>query len=492
MHTSNRANAVSDRLDYFVRPSSNTAVEDRSRGNALSIANHRVLCSRPDAVLSVNVEDVRGLCVGLMTDPSSGTSGSRALEIAARKYAADGDFARAVEGLCGRFLIILERAGSLTVAGDAACTLPVFYATACNGLILASDPGQVAEAVGASVDPVLKSFCSTTIGGLGINHWPGDLTEFEGVRTLTSNVAIQWKKGTLSIFRLYPRESRNECSVEEAVEECSQILARTAKTIASQDRPVVCYLSGGLDSRLTLAALRDVIDAVTFVTFGGRGNANRDLASVKQLARDLRLRHVEVERDYDLTSLKLDSPIILRSSVSEVGRRFFRKRFRIPPDFGFEPWMLTPIYKRVFPRGRWRGYLDQVFRAWTHRVLYDDVSAKGFDGFDFAYWEHRVPTWQSGVLRSLESYSASPISLFANRSLLHQLLRSPDPSRDGDALQRGIVQTLWPRALDSPIVPNFGRKAAIREVSEATYFDVYGLVTRLSSKTLVTAADQDA
>lgn len=460
-------------IDYACSSPNRVSAISSVGGAVAQLRRVSVWCSRPDQLTAHNGPDCSVALVGLAFNASSGLHGERLVRAAAAASTDLDEFAKFVDELTGRYVLFIEDASGLRVVADAAATLPVFYTESGTDPVVAARPSTLASICPVAPNPVVRTFRKDWFARRGITHLPADLTEYVGVRMLTPNVVLRWRDGKAHLDRAFPHEPRVDAAVGDVVSEACQWLSASAEYLPNLGRPIKCSLSGGVDSRLTLAALRAVRSDVTFFTFGGDDNASRDTTAATGLAQALRLRHVVTRSKAERLDVGESEAVLLRSSISEVTRAFFRRKFRLSNDFGFHVRIMAPIYKRVPPWSRWAAYLEREFGDWATRTASMSARDANYDPFDMLYWEHRVGTWQSGVLQSLEHSGDSPMVLFANRALLRCLLRAPLSARRDDSLHEAIVRRLWPSAMDVPFVKNFGRKALVREATEAAYLRAY-------------------
>lgn len=440
--------------------------------------------------------------LGHLYNPFRSLVGSKAVDLLAISLSIGyGDFLVAVNELSGRFVLMVVSDSGITVIPDACASLPVAYAFHNGELVLSSHPFYIGNLLRLPDDPIIKSLSQTKFYRMGIRHCPADLTEVQGVNFLTPNLSLRcWKKG-FYIQRIFPSSQRIGQEPEHIVEQVSQALKSAADCLVRFDKPIRCALSGGVDSRLTLAASVNQRVNFQFFTFAGEGNSSRDLQCTKKLSQDLLLKFEEISlgdekpdeefgnlyrRLQPKTRLANAQEVFLRSeyfgihdafevrsSISEVTRNFIKRKFHID-KLPLASDYMVPLYKRVPFSMKWHNTIAQAFEAWIKRSRFTDVEKYGYDWLDFYYWELRVGTWQSLVLQDADYYT-NPTVIFNNRKLLEMMLSSPEEYRKDDALQVMIMECMDADVLQQPLVKNFGRMAKAREFVESGYLKSYGV-----------------
>ena len=413
----------------------------------------------------------------------------------------DGKFLDYLDQLSGRFLVIVAKAnGDIQVIADACATLPVCYYADSKHLCLSSHAALIQTSFKLADSELISELAKTRFYNIGIRHCPPGLTEVDGVHMLSPNQRLSYfsKTGDLRFERIFPRDVRKELPLNEVVEQLADGLRRSMQCLVDYDKPLLCALSGGVDSRVSLAATQKVRERVKFFTFAGKGNAERDVACTQALAKELDFVFTPIilpEVDDDdfastyrrlqgvtrapnaketlqrLTHFGCQNAFEIRSSVSEIARSFIKRKFHIDQT-ALTPGVMVPLYKRVPFSKSWHKRLEALFKDWIEKTEFSEVSVAGYEWLDFYYWEFRVGSWQSLVLQDADYYT-NPTVIFANRTLLKLMLSVPERYRANDELQKRIMLALDDRSLNVPLVKNFGRKAAMREALESSYFTLY-------------------
>jgi len=378
-----------------------------------------------------------------------------------------------VDRLSGRFVLVVHADGAVRVLHDACGMKTLFYDAdhACAG----SHAELVAQHVGAPERPAWQEWAEV---GLLRRGSAGLETPFEGVRFLTPNTLLDLS--ARCVERYFPRADLRPRTLDEA----SEIVRRAATVqveslFRSRDR-VLCGLTGGLDTRTTLALLGPHRDRMTFMTYRSeKAGSIEDADCATRIARVLHLDH-EV---FELRPAKGSEEASAYDEFAAIYARntLYRRRPRVAFQF----------FRRY--RGKFdlllKSHLGEISRApsWYHhrltvpeirsgrdmaalhggkkggsdpgiRAAFDDFYARthfddtrNFHRIDLFYWEHRMGTWASTV--AMEGDPAFDTHLLLNaRAVLTAMLGVSLPMREKAALFHQIIADSLPELAELPLV----------------------------------------
>jgi hypothetical protein len=375
-----------------------------------------------------------------------------------------------MDSLLGRFAIVAEIGGQRIAFNDAAATRTVYFARYNGKIALSSHATLLAGMldIAPRTGPVRL-----------IRHWPANETVYPGVRQIIPNFALYLESGSLR--RFWPREERATMPLEEAIDRAESLLVRAAECVASKWRPAVS-LTGGLDSRTTLAAFKG-IPIATFTYWNAVKNA-RDLIVARDIAYRAGVPHAlmdcftkRVRPPRILAQMPeyrhIDSPLSLvqehfsgpgwmhvRSNLAEIGRAFWRKSRVVSRSPRLTPELMTRL---VRPRkGRRlsdedRAYAERSFAEFLPVLGYQENAdgepeLLGYDGWDLYYWEHRMSSWHGPLVLGTDLIFDTMI-LFNSRAFLKTVLSVPLDLRREGVIYSEIVRRRLPEIADIPINP---------------------------------------
>jgi hypothetical protein len=401
-------------------------------------------------------EDLSSIAAGLLRAKATG-----------REALLDG-----IDRLSGRFAVFYEHGGETYVQSDAAAMRSVFYGRRDGRTYAASHAHLVADQVGTAP----SAFPDPQAIRQEHNAYalPGRITPFARVFALTPNTELEF--AAAEPRRCFPREDPVPRTVPEAVDDVLPLLQRQIELLAARD-PLVVSLTGGLDSRTTLALTRPVADRVDYFTYdadGGEGESKRamraDAAAAREITAALGLRHHSIMPLFDAppeplaavmdrNSKRVSAPELyathrqyeggcrglhIRSNLYEIARAFYRGK-REQPD------MLTAEHMARLLTGRETTphAFAAAFAEFIDAVDFDRAQRR-YDPLDLYYWEHRCGVWLAA--HHIESDVAfDTFTVFNSRRILEPLLAIPLEERISGAAFVEIIRRTWPELLKFPV-----------------------------------------
>ncbi|MDA1266720.1 MAG: hypothetical protein O2816_16700 [Planctomycetota bacterium] len=188
----------------------------------------------------------------------------------------------ALERLAGVYVLVHVAGGEANVYTDPGGMMGVVFEPG----IAASSPALLPR---ISRDESLDAVY--TFGGTD-DWYPGSLTPFRGVRALLANHVLDVDTGAMT--RFWPTEAPRGRSQDDALDRAAALLRGHMQSLVYR-RPCLVSLTGGRDSRLSLATLRDCHDQVAFFTIATPGVKACDQEIPAELAERFELRHLFVD-----------------------------------------------------------------------------------------------------------------------------------------------------------------------------------------------------
>jgi len=202
-----------------------------------------------------------------------------------------------VERFRGMFAFALydTKQGTLFIARDRLGIKPLYYSMVGNRLVFASEVKPVLLARGglASPEPAAIDFFTA------VGYVPGEDTMFQGVKKLLPGHVLHWKPGqaTPRIDRYWdvPDGPARKLSLDEASEEFQALLRESVRLRLISDVPLGAFLSGGVDSSVIVAQMRELTTSPvkTFSIGYGDSPEHNELPHARAVAEHLGTDHVE-------------------------------------------------------------------------------------------------------------------------------------------------------------------------------------------------------
>ena len=418
-------------------------------------------------------------------------------------------FWKKVNQLTGVFTLCWFEEEGLTVVGDATGMQTTFYSSADQYYYVSSHTNLIGELLSLQWNPYVERLVSYPFFKLLGNSLPGDLTQFNGVKRLVPNHYIQYKGLTWRHYRFYWPHTA-DISREEIVERCADILHNNLKLIATKwPRPSIS-LTGGCDSKTTLACANGLYDRFSYFSYISSEAERVDALAAHSICDALKLQHLiyEIpEEDAELKHIEETRKILrwntgdirtsnpndvrkrsyfaniddfdveVKSWASEIGRAYYSKRFHGKKDFGKRPTprACTTLYKFFFHDRKLVKETDAVFEGYLEH-FFEQAEQNPLPWQEQFFWEFRVPSWNGLVITGEHRYSFDITIPYNNRMLLELLLSVPIKDRILDYIYIEIRKKMNPMIDEPGIAVTNLNHTKKREIAENIYYVIHSKV----------------
>ena len=391
----------------------------------------------------------------------------------------DDTFFHYLDNLSGRFLILVASQSRHFVLQDAAGNRTVFYSKSLDHFFISSHAQIIADINKYSVPGERKNFIQHMGAGNGraLRHFPGLLTPYCEISMLTPNTYLNIDD--FSVQRFFPRqEIKREKLSPVFIDELSELFTQQI-TLLSQKFKLSVSVTGGTDSRLTLASTKHLKDDIFYFTYRFSISHVLDALLAQKMCNRLGVDHHLIEGKnwvsdkneaafldifhkntaymragiQGLVTKKLleslpTNSLHIKSNVSEIVRARYRRSAYLAPQKEVAPQILSQFYG-IYPRSK---FCINGFKEFIETTHLTRPSIFNYDYFDLFLWEHRMGCWQS--LAILDSDMAhDTYILYNNRTILKKMLSVDFRHRATDGLHRKLIKNLWPEVLQDPINP---------------------------------------
>lgn len=377
----------------------------------------------------------------------------------------------AIDELSGRFALLLISAQGIGVLNDAFGARSVFYrAQGC--IAIASHAALLAHAFGiprrADVATLMRS---PHYAKRGVKYLPGHATVYEDVRALIPNHLLD--ASTRRQRRYWPRTARSASTLESFTDHCLQYLAALAEFFRNSGRTPVVGITGGIDSRVLVAAFKAAGVEFRGVTWRGGYLRDDEVETVDAIHRGLAMNHVEIDPGRFAAGVVAEagrrnggnfrraSPLIegmhaqfadaphaifVRGYGGEILRGFYNPI--APPKSAFGAAEMARLYGDVASSAgataaSYRAAVTRCFADFHEAGGFDKVGDLGYDPHDVFYWEHRMGMWGSAMLNEMDPAIYSLVG-FNSRRMYELAFGLPSAQRLTKDLLRTIVARIDP------------------------------------------------
>jgi hypothetical protein len=409
------------------------------------------------------------LLLGFMLDPEHPQAHDfEIIDNLVRSFLTFDDLLECTGKFGGRWILIVDDGREVKLFNDATGLRQVFFN--CPNLTqdtwCASQAGLIAKVLKLRMDEEAVSFIEWYRAKSKDFRWPGDSTPYKEVRHLLPNHFLDLQ--TREVHRFWPNKRLNKFHLNEAIDKIVPIFFGLMHS-ASHRFDLVVALSAGWDSRLMLAACRDVKDKITFMTVKrlGMSENDPDLRIPCRIASQLNLRHDLVKVQPDLRDEFMDAfnqnvpfPHVAKNAepmqtqldyynqtkvhvvgnVSEVARCYYKLK---------HGEQITPS-RLASLTGMNHPFAIGFFERWLSSF---DNNTYGFSIPDLLYWEEKCASWLAMDHLEYDIAWQDMLTPYNTRDLLVYMLSVDEMFRQPPKfeLYQKLMAAMWPETLSEPI-----------------------------------------
>lgn len=392
------------------------------------------------------------------------------------------NFEKHLDEFGGRYVCILLAPNIHRLYMDPGGTLGVVYAQG----------GKIAGSTNTLLEWSLDGEICTRepyLGWLDSNQfYPAGLTADPDVERVLPNHFLDLDRWRTVRHRLRQPVERigGSAVVEETVELIARRLASQVEAVTNCSETYM-GLTAGRDSRMVLAASKNALDRMTFITFAypDLGGA-RDVSVAQFFARRYGLRQKVIPVPMPADSVKSEylvrigyaghwgkardfyagcrahldtNQAFLTGFAAEVGRAFYWKRINWRRD---APTQKADVNARTLleaMRLPLEARFEQAMERWLEGLAPMDTPAL----LDQAYLEQRLGCWAAPHMYGAACFAVN-LTPFCHREIFDGMLRLPVEFRNEQQLVDGVLNVLWP---ELQRVPYQQKAGSVGRVSEA-------------------------
>lgn len=410
------------------------------------------------------------------------------LDDIAEKLNASIDIASLIDAskyLLGRFVVVAQFDGQLYILPDATGTIPVNYYVAGEEFAVSSNMSLLRDLFNLELS---DKAIAIKEGALEQQHpMPNDLTVYQQVKNVLPNhyLDVTAKQSK----RFFPLQKLPETSVDEAINQTSQIIDRILKKVLEKEK-VAIPLTSGFDSRLILSFFKEYTDDIVAYTFAHENfdEKTADIAVPKALSERFNFEYQVLPRK-NLDQAKLDQAsndlagmqnVRILENAYTLAESDLKDRSFIPGDiiplaksnFGQNlPDSLASISYLVTKSHNYSAESRASIKDWKDDIK-SYLPANNVSIYDLFFWENRWGRWFTNNAQNYDYYS-NPLYIFNNRYLIELWLGVPRKERSKKVIHKGLIEKQWPELLEVPVNPDESKLADIADNQWVYYIGSY-------------------
>jgi len=369
----------------------------------------------------------------------------------------------ALDHFGGRYVLFVFHKQENFVLNDAGGLRQIFFHRSKDDeLWLAPQPGLISDKFGFIHSEDADRFLASEAIQKNPEPWfPGTSTPFDEITHLLPNHLLNLDSG--KVERYWPMKPLKKISLKQGVERSAEIIKNLIKA-AHHRFNLALGLTGGYDSRVLLAASRDLLNDIHLYTmmYYKLTRQSSDIVVAAKLAERASVPHQifacdqpmddeftwlyehNLERSYRNYDsivygrfMNLDqNKVVLKAAMSEITRCFYYHT-------GVYPFNITPEFLCRLSRLGTDNLVLKSFSDWNADSRHTEKL--GYKLLDLFYWENRVANWQA--MGQLEfDLAHEELTPYNQRELLETMLGVDLKYRcmPKNRFHRELVKALWP------------------------------------------------
>ncbi len=390
-----------------------------------------------------------------------------------------------VSELTGLHVIILVENGRITACQDACGLTGCYFGTVRGEIFISEHPQLIADLCDLKMDAMVEKLVTSKCYNIGNRHLPGNLTPYRQIKRLGANTCLEYD-GSFQIRRFFPTLPHPEYKTEEEIhtniQHVAELLHKGIECCTKKWDRCAISLTGGTDSKTTLACANGLYDRFSFFSFHSKPQELVDAQAAKKLCTALGLQHTlyhipdsnEEIRDFELIKMilahntsyfvnladneirkyiflhDLDAyDIELKSWASEVPRVFLERKYKIKMPEVLNERHCSIFQTRYFGHPELLKWSDREYRRFLREIELEEPLFN-YEHTDSFYWEVRMSCWGVSVISSQQAYHRMTIPM-NNRKILDIMLSFPREERKADGIHKQIMQCMNPAVANADV-----------------------------------------
>lgn len=400
--------------------------------------------------------------------------------------------------------------GKLTLVSDCASMQIAYYGYIDGHLYVSTHMQLIGDICGLEVNEYVERLVSYRFYRYYGAFLPADISSYDGVKRVVPNTAVTFENGRFEMKRFYPEKALTERKTKEeyadGIKLISDIMRRNVELIAEKWKHPAISMSGGMDSKGTVAAANGKYDRFELFSYVSMPGEQIDADAAHKIADAVEAEHridYISDNDEDFEDIEdfrailehnfgnigktnkndvrkrvfytqeghCNFDIEAKSWVSEVGRANYYKKFGVKkmPE-KLTPRHMTSMYKLFVNDRKLVSDTDKLFAGYIKDTAFEDIY--NFDASDMFLWEMRYGGWGGQVITCEHRFAFDITVPYNNRILMETFLTLPLEKRISDQTHFDMIKTLNPKVDQTEITIVNYNETKSRMYKEKLYFFV--------------------
>ncbi|MBO5944149.1 MAG: 7-cyano-7-deazaguanine synthase [Clostridia bacterium] len=359
---------------------------------------------------------------------------------------------------------------------DCAGIKALYYGRINEKVCFTSHPQLVADVYCLKIDSFIEKLVANRFYNIGNRYLPGDCSPFKELKRIGANVYLDCGEDKhFTINRFYPVRPLKMTETEEeynnGIEQAYKILHKNIELASKKWPNSAISLSGGTDSKTTLACANGLYDKFSYFSFQSKDTEITDSNAAHEICEKVGIKHdiypipaenSEIEDYEELKAIIVHSygyvrglseseirkhicmyrwnyfDTEIKSWISEVVRVFFERKYGMSFPKVLTPRHFSIFQTRYFGSPSLLSKSDKIYKEYMKK--FDLEKPKfNYEHTDMYYWEVRMSSWGTMVTQSLDICHRITFP-FNNRKLVELMLTLPREYRKIDKAHNDIIK----------------------------------------------------
>lgn len=362
-----------------------------------------------------------------------------------------GAFFEIVDRITGVFVILLTWEKNVIAVQDCAAMQMLYYGQTDGNVWMSSSAQLIGDICALKRTPYVQKLLNSKGYYRGSRYLPGNLSPYAELTRLGANLYVEYN-GEFRQIRFFPVKERRQLTEDEKPEALEKIYAlfrKNIEMILKKWDTVALSLSGGVDSKTTLACSKGLYDRLMCFSFASKSSEKLDADAAAEICKALGIPHTYYVipedsaqiRDYDFLSKlidhntaylsafydneirkyiwlsrKHDYQVEMKSDSSEIGRAIMERKYLVPIPKILAPRHLTAFHARYFFEPGLMHAADKANKTFMEETGLTGPIC-GYEHLTLFFWEVRLGSWYATAFQS-HQFFGEVIIPYNNRKLM--------------------------------------------------------------------------